>query len=128
MAQKVRPLLGDFGEILAALEVVNWVAERSTGGDTGRMEYSLKNIEGAIHSLVRIPRPIATIILQRVALWKTMRVKTGWSFDTETVDTVNIQSLAAVAIQELARRGNPPYDASACLVRENWTIAEEKDS
>jgi hypothetical protein len=119
----LKPLWGDYANpIVGALAGITR-KEVKVGNEHGHYDYSLRVCSKSIRQLKGIQSPISTNILHKVAKFEDPDVVMGWQDDYNfSSGLLSLESQRAEAREELNRRGNPPYDASAYLKEENWRL------
>lgn len=123
----LKNLLGDYTDLVLKAFKYTEFEDTSVGithESHDSYEYNLSESDKAIRKLCEISTQISTNILHKISQKRDIEVEVSYdsSCSQSSYDTLSFESQRKVAKKELERRGNPPYDPSAYLKKENWKL------
>jgi hypothetical protein len=140
-AVKYRNLFEDYTDFIFEALFIPGIIERehimredpSDPGYVHYYKYNLDSVEKAIEELGKIRTPVSNNLLHLIAQREDIEVITEiikvWGdlppdqFGPPVKEELlNLQRIREMAKEELARRGNPPYNPSAYLIEEGWKL------
>jgi HEAT repeat protein len=120
-------LFGDYCALVRhAADGVTQVQTGCYRGASGNEDehYSYRSEVGdkraAVRQLCALQTPVATNLLHKVAQLADRKVCEQDGYYGATFAQISFEDLRQQAREELKRRKDPPYDAAAYLLRENW--------
>jgi HEAT repeat protein len=120
----MRNLFGEYASlILKASGIKEEIIPSPGKEDSGRYNHDLKENEEAIQELCKINTQISSNILHKISQRRDIKVTISWSCNFFNEGNLSFESQREIAINELKRRGNPPYDPAAFLSEEAWKLS-----
>lgn len=111
-------LLGDYTTLILKVSFVPLTYHYNFGGEVLEdIEYDLSVSDRAALELCKISTRIASNILHKISTRREIKLHKNIR-----LDTIYFVNQRQIAINELNRRGNPPYDPSAYLDKEAWKL------
>jgi len=112
-------LLCDYTDLI--LNVLAWeIADISL--ETGEVNLDPSRYNDAIKKLCDIDTPISGNILHKVSKIERLMTGTDRLFSSDVVHYLDFKKYKQIAKDALKHRGNPPYDSSAYLNKDAWSI------
>jgi hypothetical protein len=112
-------LLGDYTDLV--LDLFAWQAV-SYSEAAGSLQFDLSRCSGAVRGLSRVKTPIANNLLHKASQVQKVGLSSSHGSFQSWEEYLDWRPNRDMAMEELARRGNPRYDPSAYLDEDAWRI------
>ena len=115
-------LFGDYTSLLIKASIFIKCKKIHLDLDHIDKKYYLKDSNNAVRKLCKIPTQISSNILHKVSKKKNIKIDFRWTCGSPWYGKLSYKIQRTIAKEELERRGNPPYDPSAYLVKDAWKL------